>query len=128
MDNAGRVTKKSLFRKQTASTIKRSNGFYIRFYKHIDGVKTKVTERLCDLTITDRQKRRLLADAHLLAINSQRHAELRSTAAAPRPLTVVEFWEKTYLPFVTDNLKASTGFGYKHMWMLTSRITSGWSH
>jgi hypothetical protein len=107
--------KKRLFRKQTGSIIRRSDGFYIRFYKPIDGVRTKVTERLCDLTVIDRQKRQLLADAHLSAINNQHHREVRSIADAPR-LTVVEFWEQTYLPFVADNLKTSTVFGYQHVW------------
>jgi len=34
------------YREQTGTVVKRSDGFYIRYYKDSDGVRTKVTERL----------------------------------------------------------------------------------
>lgn len=31
-------------------------------------------------------------------------------------MTVVDFWEQDYLPFVTENMKPSTVSGYKQIW------------
>ena len=79
------------FRNQTGSVVKRSDGFYIRYYKDSDGGgRTKVTERLCDLSVVDPQKRKLLAKSHMSAINNHHHAALRSEAPIPA-LTIGAF-------------------------------------
>ena len=88
------------FRQQTGSVVKRSDGFYIRYYKDNDGGdRTKVTERLCDLSVVDPQKRKLLAKSHMSAINNLHHAALRSDAPTP-VLTVGAFWDTIYRPWV----------------------------
>src|SRR5258708_5703211 len=33
-----------------------------------------------------------------------------------RDITVAEFWEHTYLPFIEQELRASTVYGYKQIW------------
>src|SRR5437867_4110411 len=100
------------FREQTGSVVKRSDGFYIRYYKDSDGgVRTKVTERLCDLTVVDPKKRKLLARSHMSAINNAHHTTLRSSATAP-VLTVGAFWDSTYLPWVKNIKRFSTLRGY----------------
>src|SRR6266702_7558028 len=81
------------FREQTGTVVKRTDGFYIRYYRDSDGGgRTKVTERLCDLSVFDPQKRKLLAKSHMSAINNIHHAALRSEAPIP-VLTVGAFWD-----------------------------------
>jgi integrase len=109
---------KRRFREQTGTVVERSDGFYIRYYKDGDGgVRTKVTERLCDLSIVDPQKRKLLAKSHLSAINNTHHAALRSETPAP-VLTVGAFWDTVYLPWVKSNKRFSTLRGYEYVWEL----------
>ena len=113
---AGRTKRRS--REQTGSVVKRSDGFYIRYYRDSDGgVRTKVTERLCDLTVADPQKRKLLAKSHMSAVNNLHHAALRSEAPAP-VLTVGAFWDRTYLPWAKNNKPFSTLRGYQYVWKL----------
>lgn len=109
------------FRKQTGSIVKRTDGFYIRFYRDGEnGERTKVTEWLCDLGVVDPQKRELLAQSHLSALNNLHHAALRSEAPAPA-LTVGAFWDTTYLPWVKANKRFSTVRGYEYDWRLYVR-------
>ena len=109
---------KRRFRQQTGTVVKRTDGFYIRYYRDSDGgVRTKVTEQLCDLSIVDPQKRKLLAKSHMSAINNLHHAALRSEAPAP-VLTVGAFWETIYRPWVAKNKRPSTLRGYEYTWKL----------
>jgi len=112
---AGRSKRR--YREQTGSVIKRSDGFYIRYNKTVDGVRTKVTERLCDLTVRDAKKRGLLARSHMSAINNAHHADLRSEAPTPK-LTVGAFWDTVYFPWVKANKRFSTQRGYEYVWKL----------
>ena len=106
------------FRKQTGTIVKRSDGFYLRYYKDGDGgTRTKVTERLCDLTVVDAKKRDLLAASHLSTVNNLRHAAVRSQVEAP-PLTIGGFWQETYRPWVEANKRPSTLRGYEYDWKL----------
>ena len=41
---------------------------------------------------------------------------INSPTAAPSDLTIADFWERTYLPFITENLKPSTYLGYQQVW------------
>lgn len=111
-------TPRRRFRKQTGTIVKRSDGFYLRYYKDGDGgARTKVTERLCDLTVLDPKKRELLASSHLSAVNNLRHAALRSQTPTP-PLTIGDFWKDTYRPWVEQNKRFSTLRGYQYDWNL----------
>ena len=112
---AGRSKRR--FREQTGSIVKRTDGFYIRYNKAVDGVRTKVTERLCDLTVVDPKKRDLLARSHMSTINNLNHAALRSEAPTPK-LTVGAFWDTVYFPWVKDNKRFSTQRGYEYVWKL----------
>jgi hypothetical protein len=108
---------KRRFREQTGSVVKRSDGFYIRFYRDGEDGRTKVTERLCDLSVTDPKKRALLQRSHMSAVNNAHHATLRSEAPAPA-LTVGAFWESTYLPWVKANKAWSTSCCYEYVWTM----------
>jgi integrase len=109
---------KRRFRVQTGSVVKRSDGFYIRYYKDaVGGGRTKTTERLCDLSVKDPKKRELLAKSHMSAINNLHHAALRSEAPLP-VLTVGAFWDTIYRPWVEKNKRPSTLRGYQYIWRL----------
>jgi integrase len=66
------------------------------------GVAYQGHRRLCDLSVVDPQKRKLLAKSHMSAINNLHHAALRSEAPIP-VLTVGAFWDKIYRPWVEKN-------------------------
>jgi integrase len=106
------------YRDQTGTIVERSDGFYIRYYKDGDGgERTKVTERLCDLS-TPEKKRTLLQRSHMSAVNNARHTALKSPTAEPPALTVGAFWQTTYLPWVKANKRFSTIRGYETTWKI----------
>ena len=113
-----KADKQRRFRLQTGSVVKRTDGFYIRYYRDGDaGERTKVTEKLCDLSVLDPKKRALLQRSHMSAINNLHHAELRSEAPAP-VLAVGAFWDTVYFPWVKKNRRFSTQRGYEYVWKL----------
>jgi integrase len=86
-----------------------SGAFYVRYYRR-DG--KRVSHRLC----TKDQKHyaanakavKLLRDHFMLGVNS-------GTVSSSDAL-VTEFWEKTYFPYVKENLRASTVHTYGKIW------------
>ncbi len=54
---------------------------------------------------------RRACDEFMATINAQ-----ASGPQQPTDLTVASFWEHTYLPFITENLKPSTRLGYQQVW------------
>jgi len=80
----------------------------------VDGVRKQRSTRLCT---KDRDTGcgspsakavRQLCEDFMRTINTD--------TPAPSALSVVEFWETIYLPFITSNLKHSTVWGYKQVW------------
>jgi len=113
--NASRSKRR--FREQTGSVVKRSDGFYIRYYRdNPDGVRTKVTERLCDLN-THRKKIELLQRSFISGINLSHRETLQSPTEAPA-VTVGGFWVATYWPWVQANKRWSTARGYEYVWKM----------
>jgi integrase len=107
------------YREQTGTVVKRSDGFYIRYYQDRDGVRTKVTERLCDLS-TNARLIPSLQRSFISSVNIARHNTLQSRAEAPKaqPLTINDFWNDTYRPWVEANKRFSTLRGYDYDWKL----------
>jgi integrase len=108
-------------RHQTGQIIERSGVFYCRYYTtELVGGKvkrTRLTTRLCvkdpkHPTATSAAVKRL-RDECMMSVNREAGAPPRENA---RDITVDEFWEKTYLPWATENLRASTVFGYTKLW------------
>src|SRR5690242_15408692 len=98
---------KRRFREQTGTVVKRSEGFYIRYYRdNPDAVRTKVTARLCDLN-TPPKKVKLLQASFSSGINLDHREVLHSPTEAP-PVTVGGFWAATYWPWVQANKRWST--------------------
>jgi integrase len=83
-----------------------------RTEKIVDGQPTRKqhSKRLCSED-TKISKVRRLRDEFMATINTQ-------TPGQPEPedITVVGFWELTYWPFVQENLKPATVYGYKQNW------------
>jgi hypothetical protein len=65
------------YRKQIGAVVNRTDGFYIRYYKDSDGVRVKVTERLCDLS-PDVRLIPSLQRWFISSINIERHNILQS--------------------------------------------------
>ena len=104
------------FREQTGTIVKRTDGFYIRYYKDVEGVRTKVTDRLCDLG-TSAKSLGLQQRSFMSGVNTTHHTALQSPTQAPA-LTIGGFWTATYLPWLTANKRASTVRGYSFDWKL----------
>jgi integrase len=100
----------------SGGVVLKHGSFHLRYWAEsiIDGhsKKTQKSVKLCDKddvhfsTSCDAVKK--LAAAKL--------AELAEPSQAGADVTVVSFWETTYLPFVEQNLKPSTVSGYKQIW------------
>jgi integrase len=94
------------------------NAFHVRYYQTeiIDGQPKRVqkSRKLCD---KDQKHHscackpvRKLCEEFMSKINAQ-------TGAQPDPnVTVADFWENTYLPFVQEKKRHSTVYGYKKLW------------
>jgi hypothetical protein len=106
--------RKRRFREQTGTVVKRSDGFYIRYSKDVDGMRTKVTERLCDLS-TSATSVKLQQRTFMSGVNTAHHAVLQSPTEAPA-LTIGGFWSATYLPWVKESRQWSTHRGYQKIW------------
>jgi len=88
--------------------------FHVRYYvtEIVDGTPTRVqrSKRICD----DKQKMKAVrrkCDEFMATINAQVPEQPQQP-----DLTIVAFWEHTYWPFVQENLKPSTQWGYKQVW------------
>src|SRR5580693_2216270 len=90
-----------------------SGAFHVRYRLEeiVDGatVRKQYSKKLCEktkgLTPASRSVRRL-CDEFMSTINVQAPGQ-----PAPADTTITGFWELTYLPFITDNLKHSTVHG-----------------
>jgi integrase len=92
--------------------------FHVRYRTEeiVDGKLTRKqhSKRLCPkskgLTISSKSVRRL-CDEFMATINAQVPNQPQQT-----DLPITSFWELTYWPFVVENLKPSTQWGYKQVW------------
>lgn len=101
-------------RHQRGHIFEASGAFYVRYYSLENGERKQRSKRLCEKnreagtgTQTSKKVRELCED-FMRTVNTE--------APAPSAVTVVEFWEQTYLPFITTNLKPSTVAGYTNIW------------
>jgi len=101
-------------RTQTGNVILRSKVWYVRFYNR-DG--KRVTRRLCDRDKTHNTKTcapvKELVEKVMREVNTD-----NGVPTAQADITVGEFWEATYLPWATANLRHSTVAGYQKTWGL----------
>ncbi len=104
-------------RHQRGSIIEKSGAFYVVYRTTVNAERKQIWHKLCT---KDRAKGhasvkssavQLLAEDHMHEVNG-------SDGVQPgEDLTVVKFWDKTYWPFVQENLKPSTYLGYQQVWL-----------
>src|SRR6266436_4621784 len=103
-------------RYQSGYIYEASGAFFVRYYVSaiVDGKATRVQRsyRLCGKD--DKYHSRTCKAVKQKAAE---HMDTVNANAAPvNDQTIVAFWEKTYLPFAEENLRASTVHGYKQIW------------
>lgn len=84
---------------------KRFGGWHVVYYVTENGLRKQKSHRLCD----DHQKMSKVKE-----LREDFMREVRGQTS--EPMGVVEFWGKTYLPFIEETLKPSTVHGYKQVW------------
>jgi integrase len=91
-----------------------SDAFYIRHFETRDGMRKRVSHRLCfkDDTYTSTTCKAVQDKAaeHMAIVNAE--VEVREN---PDTL-ITDYWSKSYLPFITAHLKHSTVDGYTQIW------------
>ena len=96
-----------------------SGAFYVRYYisKIVEGKKERVqrSERLCfkdhKYYAPNAKSVKLLRDRFMLTINEQDPLRLNQ-----QEITVADYWEQTYQPYINENLRPSTVSGYQQIW------------
>lgn len=94
------------------------NAFHVRYYQNaiIDGKTTRVqkSHKLVEKSTKYHSRAckavRQKCEEFLRGINEQAPGQVNSD------MTVVAFWESTYLPFVEAKKRHSTVYGYKKLW------------
>jgi integrase len=98
---------------QRGTIYEASGSFFVRYSTTLDGVKQRVSHKLCDHDAehdsTTCPAVLALRDAHMV---DSRKPKPQPTVDTP----ISEFWDGVYLPFIKDNLKASTVSGYQQIW------------
>jgi integrase len=104
----------AMSRHQRGYIYEAAGAFHVRYYATADGVRKQLSHRLCT---KDRATGCGSKSANAVrALCEDFMRPLNTDALTPSALTVAEFWEKTYYPFVLANLKHSTQQGYKQGW------------
>ena len=98
---------------QRGTIYEASNSFFVRYSDTVDGVKKRVSHKLCD---RDADHYSITCPA-VLALRDEHMVTIRR----PRPTTttdtlITDYWEQTYLPTVKAGLKPSTVDGYVQVW------------
>jgi len=101
-------------RHQSGVIYEASDAFYIRHFETRDGVRKRVSHRLCfnddKHTSTTCKAVTDLAAAHMVNVNAE--VEVRENP----DMLITVYWSKSYLPFITAHLKHSTVDGYTQIW------------
>jgi integrase len=101
-------------RHQRGHIKEKAGAFYLIYRTTVDGVRKVVWHRLCT---KDRKTGCGSKSATAVVEMAEDHMRtINGNQPSTGPVTVVDFWKNTYLPFITENLKASTVFGYQHVW------------
>jgi integrase len=87
--------------------------FFVRYFANVDGVKKRVSHKLCD---RDEEHYSITAPSVLA-----KRDEHMVTTRKPKPQSttkhfITDYWEDVYLPTVKAGLKPSTVAGYQQIW------------
>ncbi len=95
----------------------KNGSFHLRWWTEENGKRRQRSQKLCDKQARDETRR----SKRVLDLARDRMAELRASAtpqeSAPSSVTVVEFFERTYLPLQEANRrKPSTMYALNQIW------------
>lgn len=98
---------------QLGTVYEASGSFFVRYFETRDGVKRRVSHKLCDRDAdhdsTTNPNVLALRDEHM--VNTRKPKPKANTD----PL-ITDYWEQVYLPTVKQGLKLSTVAGYEEVW------------
>jgi integrase len=98
---------------QRGTIYEASGSFFVRYSEKIDGVKKRVSHKLCD---RDEQHYSITASS-VLALRDEHMVATRKPKPEPtKAHLITDYWEDTYLPTVKAGLKPSTVAGYQQIW------------
>jgi len=102
-------------RHQRGSIIEKSGAFYVVYRTTVGAQRKQIWHKLCERNRNTGHGSksatavRELAEDHMREVNG-------GDGAPASDITVVKFWDDTFLPFIIDNLKPSTVIGYRQLW------------
>jgi integrase len=100
--------------RQLGTIYEASNSFFVRYFATVDGVKQRVSHKLCD---RDEEHYSTTCNA---VLNLRDEHMVTTRRPQPQPTTtdtrITDYWEQTYLPTVKKGLKPSTVAGYQEIW------------
>lgn len=102
-------------RHQRGYIFEKNGAFHVRYYATVDGVRKQLSHMLCRKDRTtghgsaSAKAVRALCEDFMRSVNTEQTTPSRSTIA--------DFWTGTYLPFISENLKPSTVYGYNQLWV-----------
>ena len=98
---------------QRGTIYEASGSFFVRYSDNVDGVKKRVSHKLCDRDDThysiDCAAVLALRDEHMVTVR-------RPKPQATTDTLITDYWEDVYLPTVKRGLKPSTVAGYQDIW------------
>ncbi len=98
---------------QRGTIYEASNSFFVRYSAIVDGVKKRVSHKLCD---RDAEHNSTTCPA-VLALRDEHMVAVRKTKPQPTTKgTIADYWENDYLPTIKTGLKPSTVDGYRQIW------------
>jgi integrase len=98
---------------QRGTIYEASGSFFVRYFASVDGVKQRVSHKLCD-----RDEEHYSTDCDPVLAKRDEHM-VTTRRPVPQPTTDVlisDYWEQVYLPTVKAGLKPSTVDGYEQIW------------
>ncbi|MGA9508940.1 MAG: site-specific integrase [Candidatus Sulfotelmatobacter sp.] len=98
---------------QEGTIYEASGSFFVRYFDNVDGVKKRVSHKLCD---RDETHYSIDCDA-VLTLRADHMVTTRKPK--PQPTTkkfITQYWADEYLPTVKAGLKPSTVAGYEDIW------------
>lgn len=98
---------------QRGTVYEASGSFFVRYFATINGVKQRVSHKLCDRDAEHDST----TNSNVLALRDEHMVAARKPKPQPTadPL-ITDYWEQVYLPTVKAGLKPSTVDGYQEVW------------
>ena len=104
-------------KRQQGTIYEASGSFFVRYSATVDGVKKRVSHKLCDRDETHYSTTTGFSDA---VLNLRDDFIVTTRKPKPQPTTIdrliTDYWEEVYLPTVKAGLKPSTVAGYQEIW------------